>query len=145
MTNNPPKKILFSLNTTVRIDDINFGNHLCHSKFAPLFHQARAVYLKNNKLSEIDCFGMSMVMLSLHIDYHSQCLFNDLLEVTMHVDILEKASMTFFYSIYNHTSKKQAATGTTKMGFVDRLTGKLKRIPLEFTTLIQTEPKQLRE
>ena len=120
----------------VRIDDINFGNHLCHSKFINIIHQTRALFLKKHDLSELNCFGYGLIMLNLNIEYISECLFNDFLEIILNVNKLEKATFSLSYSIFNHTSNKPAARATTLMGFLDTQTRKLKKMPQEFIKLI---------
>jgi YbgC/YbaW family acyl-CoA thioester hydrolase len=127
---------LFTHITHVRIDDINFGNHLCHSKFINIIHNARALFLKKHNISESNCFGYKLIMLNLNIDYISECFFNDRLEITLGIDKLEKAKFSLKYSVFNHTSNKLAAKATTLMGFLDIEKGTLKRIPLEFSKLV---------
>jgi len=123
---------LFTHKIHVRIDDINFGNHLCHSKFINHIHNARALFLKKYKLSESDCFGSGLVMLNLNIDYLNECFFDDMLEVRLNIDKIEKSKFSLIYSVFNHTSNKLAANATTLMGFIDVEKGKLKRVPTEF-------------
>ena len=127
---------LFTYKMKVRIDDINFANHLCHSKFTNIIHNARVLFLKKHGLSESNCFGYGLVMLNLNIDYVSQCFFDDLLEINLGIDRLEKATVLFSYSIFNHTTNKPAARATTLMGFLDIEKEKLKRIPTEFSSLV---------
>jgi acyl-CoA thioesterase FadM len=129
---------LFTHQIYVRIDDINFGNHLCHSKFINIIHNTRALFLKKHELSESNCFGNRLIMFSLDIQYISQCFFNDLLEITIGIDKLEKAKFSLKYMIFNHTSNKLAANASTLMGFLDIEKDKLKRMPIEFSKLIDT-------
>lgn len=130
------QNILFIYKTHVRIDDINFGNHLCHSKYINIIHDARAVFLKKHNLSELNCFGSRLIMLSLTINYINQCFFNDLLEITLAIDKLERSKLSINYSMFNHTSKKLAADANTLIGFQDVGKEKLNRIPIEFSKLI---------
>ncbi|GEM_PF-3495270 len=130
------KNHLYTKKTNVRIDDINFSNHLCHSKFINIIHNARALFLKEHNLSESNCFGYGLIMLNLNIDYLNQCSFNDLLEIKLNIDKLERATFLLSYSIYNETIEKLAAKATTLMGFFDLEKGKLRKIPIEFINLI---------
>lgn len=120
----------------VRIDDINFANHLCHSKFTNLIHNTRALFWKKHNLSESDCFGYGLVVLNLNIDFRGQCFFDDLLEIKLGVDKIEKATFSLFYSVFNHTSNKLAAKASTLIGFLDIKKGKLNRTPAEFVKFI---------
>lgn len=132
---NPTPAHTFKHELVVRIDDINFGNHLCHSKFINIIHNTRALFLKKYGLSEIDCFGCGLVMLSLNIDYISQCYFDDLLEVTININKLQQSKLLLDYNVYNKATQKLAAKATTLMGFLDLNKMKLKKAPLEFCNL----------
>jgi len=130
---------IYTNQINVRIDDLNYGNHLCHSKYINIIHNTRALFLKKYNLSELDCFGSGIVMLNLNIDYLSQCMFNDTLEVSLSIDNLEKATFLLSYSVFNHTTNKLAARASTSMGFLDKKKGKLKRVPVDFIKLIEME------
>ena len=132
----PTPNNLFTHKIHVRIDDINFGNHLCHSKFINIIHNTRALFLKEHNLSELNCFGYGLVMLNLNIDYLAQCFFDQILEINLHVDSIEKSKFSLAYSVFNQTSNKLAARATTLMGFFDITKGKLKRVPIEFSNLV---------
>ncbi|MHB1220991.1 MAG: acyl-CoA thioesterase [Gammaproteobacteria bacterium] len=130
---------IFATNIHIRIDDINYGNHLCHTKFINYLHEARALFLKSKNLSEIDCFGYCLFILEISVKYKNQCFFDDKLEIKLFLDKIENASFQLSYIIYNHTTGKVSATATSVMGFIDRTTNKLKKIPNEFIDLIKNE------
>lgn len=134
---------IFSNRINVRIDDINFGNHLCHTKFLNIIHNTRALFLKHYNLSELNCFGPSLVMLNLNIDYHNQCFFNDDLEITLAIDKIEKITFSLFYSVFNHTLNKMAAKAVTKMAFIDLKKGKVEKMPAEFLKLMTSLQQKL--
>ncbi len=127
-----PQHNLFTHNMNVRIDDINFGNHLCHSKFTNIIHNVRALFLKSFGLSESSCFGCGLIMLNLNVNYLSQCFFDDRLKIDLSIESVEKATVLFSYSVFNQTTNKVAAEAKTLMGFLDIERGKLKKVPLEF-------------
>jgi acyl-CoA thioester hydrolase len=125
----------FLYRTNVRIDDINFGNHLCHTKYINILHNARALFLKSYHVSEVNCFGPAIVLLNLNIDYMSQCYFDDILEISVRVETIEKVTSLISYSIHNITTKKQAARATTLLGFIDLQKNKLTHVPNKFRDL----------
>lgn len=132
------KHLLFTSLSNVRIDDINFGAHLCHSRFVNIIHNIRALYFKQCGFSELDCFDHAMIMTNLSVEYLSQCFFNDNLEIHLYLDAVEKATFSLSYAIFNHTSGKLAARAITRMGFIDVQTNKLKRVPRAFSELLHT-------
>jgi len=133
---NKENNILFSHAFNVRIDDINYGNHLCHTKFLALAHNTRALFLKENNLSESNCYGTGLIMLGLNIEYRNQCSFNDLVEIHMYLKKIDKIKIEFLYKIVNITLNKLAATMNTVMGCFDYNSKKLTKIPKEFEALL---------
>ena len=87
-------------------------------------------------MTEADCFGLGLIVLNLNVIYLSQCFFDDVLTTTLSLNNLEKASFSFSYEIFNHTSKKVAAKAITTHAFMDLKLKKLKRIPHEFINLV---------
>ena len=132
------ENILFSNRINVRIDDINYGNHLCHTKMIAFIHHTRTLFLQRNKLSEIDCFGAGLIMLNLNVEYRSECFFDDTLDIYMHFEKLDKVKIEFSYSVINITTNKLAAKANTLMAFFDIHNQKLIRVPNEFKKLIDS-------
>ncbi len=135
---NDDKKPLYSVKLNTRIDDINYGNHVCHSKYLNYLHQTRISFLNSLGFSEGDFFGASLIMLNLDIKYLNECFLNDLLEVTITNMSIEGAKIEISYSIFNHTRNLSSVTAKTTMGLYDRTNNKLKRPSQECIQLIKT-------
>ncbi len=135
---NNDKNLIFKNEISVRIDDINYGNHLCHTRFVNLIHNSRALFLKKHNLSELNCFGSALIMLNLEIYYKSQCFFDDTLEISIYFDSIEKATFKFLYSVLNKTTGKIAASLKTTMGFFSIQNQSLMKPPAEFKHLIDS-------
>jgi acyl-CoA thioesterase FadM len=128
---------LFSTNTNVRIDDIAFGKHVCHSRIINIMHNARALFLGQHEMSEINCFGYGLVMMHLSVDYVNESFLNDVLQTTIFLNALGKASFTLDYEIENLTRKKLTAKAITTMAFVDLEKNKIRRVPEAFKQFMQ--------
>ena len=128
---------IFSNKVNVAIDDINYGNHLCHSKFISIIHNTRALFLKKHNLSELDCFGCGLVMLNLNIDYKNSCYFDDELEISLRIEKVDRVTVVFSYLMFNMTRDKVAASAETVMGVVDLKKGKLVRVPEGLLALVK--------
>ncbi|MGB0167367.1 MAG: thioesterase, partial [Luteibaculum sp.] len=58
-----PPKFQFGTEITVRVGDLNYGNHLGNDSLLALLHQARVEYIKFlGAQSELDFFGSSLIM-----------------------------------------------------------------------------------
>jgi acyl-CoA thioester hydrolase len=132
------ENFLFSTQVPVRINDINYGNHLCHTKLISIIHNARALFLKHHNLSELDCYGVGLVMLKLNVEYISQAFFADLLEIKIYLRKLEGARLELDYIVENRTTEKLTATVNTLMGFYDKQKNKLAKVPAELEKLFKS-------
>lgn len=121
------EKLLFSDKMRVRISDINYGNHVCHTKFISMLHNTRVLFLKKYGYSESDFFGNSLVMLNVNIDYLAQCFFDEELIIGITSVGFQKASLCFEYKIFNNTKKTKAVKATLMMGLYDKASNSLKR------------------
>lgn len=110
------KKSHFSCSIPVRIDDINFGGHLDHTRVLTYTHQTRAQFLKRYQQSEIDCFGSMLVMLELNAKYKAEGFFTDEIICNLYVAKVEKVTITFYFNLYNSNFNKTLAQITTVMG-----------------------------
>lgn len=131
-------KLLFSTTIPVRIDDINFSNHLGHDKLVTLLHNARVLFLKKYELSEMNCFDTGLIMLNLKVDYLYQSFYGDVLQFDLYLENLEKAKIEFGYKVTNNKVNKTIATATTVMGFFDYHKQKLIRPPAKFIEMINS-------
>lgn len=129
---------IFSYTSHVRVDDLNYGNHLCHTRYVNFVHNARALFLKKHDLSELNCFNLALLIVELKIKYLSQCFFDDELEVSIYPGETEspKARCELKYIIMNHTSHKIAAKASTQMAFYDMTKKQVTKIPEKFIELI---------
>jgi acyl-CoA thioesterase FadM len=130
-------KMLFSNQSPVRIDDLA-GYHLSHSRLINIVHNTRAVFLKQHQLSEFNCFGVSLVMLKLNVEYIHECFFDDILEIKMYLSTISKAKLDLSYTIHNLTRNEVAAHAQTLMGFFDQKKNKLTRAPEKFNILLES-------
>jgi acyl-CoA thioester hydrolase len=125
------QKILFSDKMRVRVSDINYGNHVCHTKFISMLHNVRVLFFKKYGYSEGDFFGNSLVMLNVTIDYLAQCFFDEELIISITSVGFQKAALCFEYEIFNSTRKAKAVKATSIMGLYDKASNSLKRPPKE--------------
>lgn len=132
------EKLLFDNTTLIRIDDVNFANHLDASRFSGMLHNVRALFLKKHNLSEIDCFGVGLIMLNLEITYQGQGFFDDTLHFKLYLESLEKSKISFSYRVSNELTGKPIATAIAVMIFFNMEKQKPTKPPKEFLDLLET-------
>ncbi len=63
---------MFSTTLTINIEHVNYGNHLGHDKLVALMHEARLRFLDHLGQSEVDFYGISLILKSLVVNYHQE-------------------------------------------------------------------------
>ena len=135
-TTNIEYKNVFSYETTVRVGDLNFGNHLAHDKLLTIIHDARAHFLLKNNFSELDSGNNCGLMISkLDIEYKKEAYFPDKLFIKIFVQDLSSASFNLLYNVYN-IKNEIVAICHTKMVNVSAETRKVTRISAELKSIL---------
>lgn len=97
------EKTLHSQSLKIRIDDINYGNHLGHDKLVSLLHNARCAWLHEHKLSEIKLGqdGLGWVVANLNVNYLAEAFFADQLTLELGLIKLGNKSVTLGQKVTN--------------------------------------------
>lgn len=112
--------MLTSIPLTVRITDINYGNHLGNDALVGLIHEARVQWLNQLGYSELDIGGTGIIMKDLAVQFKAECFWGDQLEVDLSVVELTQVSFKLKYQLYKksaetHDQRKLAAEATTTL------------------------------
>ena len=94
-----PEKAHFSTELTVRIGDINYGNHLGHDRMVTMIHEARILFFRSIGYSEIDVEGVGTVIADLAVSYRNETFYGDLLRFDIAVQNISRKSCQFYYRI----------------------------------------------
>ena len=89
----------FLTTLTVRIGDINYGNHLGHDRLITLMHEARIRFLQALGASEQYFFGAGLIMRSLNVKYLNEAFLGDELTFALRITKVEKVRFTLSYVI----------------------------------------------
>ncbi len=126
---------LFLFHTTidVRISDINYGGHVGNDRYLSMFHEARIRYLKALSCSEQDIGGsVSLIMVTAHVDYKSQALEGDVLNIAVRIAEISPAKFTMQYRIFNSATNKLVSQGYTVLAGYDYSRKRISRLPASF-------------
>jgi acyl-CoA thioester hydrolase len=115
---------------TVRVNDLNYGNHVGHQNFFSYFQEARVAYLDQFGYSEMDMGGCGMIMAEAGCKYKQALFLNDKVRVACAVVALKSKRFTMAYRI--ERDHIVCAEGfTVNLGF-DYQSNKVVRLPEEF-------------
>ena len=126
----------FSIPITVRIGDINYGNHVGYHIYLLYFQEARIAYLKHLGFSEHDIAGYGMVVASVECKYKKELLLGDEFRVECRITELKSKAFTMEYRIVR--AQIIHALGMTVNLCFDRQAQKVARLPQAFIDAVRT-------
>lgn len=112
---------------TVRIGDINYGNHLGHMEMVGLMHEARMQWLASLGWTEQGVEGVAMVVRDLHIRYIAECFYGDVLAFDMKVVAVSPCRFCIHYQVLR--SQQLVASAAVEMVCMHPTHKKIVRIP----------------
>ncbi len=80
--------------------------------------------------------GTLMPVVTVDLNFKSPCYFDDLITVHLSINELPKASIFFKYLITNEL-KKEVASGSTRLAFLDKKKNRIIRCPKNLMSSIQ--------
>jgi len=135
----PDEKPLFSCSISVRIGDINYGNHLGNDSVLSIIHEARMQLLKSWGGNELDIKNNSLIMADVMISYRGEAFYGDKLNVDIYADDITDRSFDLLYHISAEQNGqiKDIAHAKTGMLCFDYNTRKIALMNEELKTLLK--------
>jgi acyl-CoA thioester hydrolase len=130
-----PEKILFCCKIILRIDDMNYGNHMGNERILVLAHESRVQFLKSLDCSEFDLFGASIIQADAAITYKSEGQTGDVIICNISIENVGRSSFEMYYHFFNETSQQSLAVCKTGMVFYDYSNQKVCATPVAFEQL----------
>ncbi|EKE76724.1 acyl-CoA thioesterase [Gallaecimonas xiamenensis] len=110
-----PTPVLYRCPLTLRIGDINHGQHLGHDTLVSLLHEGRCCWLASHGLSEGDSGGAAQVVAELAVNYLGEAFYPQ--QLTMELAAGELSSKGV--EIYQRLSREDGkAVAVAKVGLV---------------------------
>ncbi len=138
-THKAPKieRILFSTTIDVRINDINYGNHLGHDSLISLLHEARVRFLKSIGFTELNICGAGILVTTLLINYLGEAFYADDLTINIGIGEITKISIELVYEVLRKETNEKIALALTTLTFFDYSKRKVTKVPQEFLSFIK--------
>ena len=124
------KKLKFSIPLNVRVNDLNYGNHVSHQNFFSYFQESRLAYLNQFGYSELDIDGFGMIMAEAGCKYRQSLFLHDMIRVACGVVELKPKLFKMTYRI--EKADMVCADGFTTNVCYDYQAHKVVRLPEEF-------------
>ncbi len=127
-----PDTYAYATELTVRIQDINYGNHVGNDAFVSLLHEARIRYFSHLGYSESDIEGCAIVISDLAVIYKAQARHGDRLKIEMAAGEFNKYGCDIFYRVTRVPDKTPVLEAKTGIVFFNYLENKVIRMPEKF-------------
>ena len=132
-----PERYIFSALYSIRVTDLNYGNHLANEQVLVIAQEVRMSWLRTREMSELDFFGVSLIQGDAELVYQSEGFYADEIRIEMGVDDLSNSSFDFVYKMTNLTTGKPLALVKTRMVCFDYSNRKVQPIPEAFRLTVQ--------
>lgn len=127
---------IFSTQVSVRVYDLNYGNHVSNDAILRFAHEARVQWLKSMNWSEANIETKGIIMSDAAIQYISEGFLGDQIEIQIHLDDLSRVGFDLYYNMINTTQSKVLAQVKTGILFFDYHNRKVCAVPDEFKNRI---------
>lgn len=129
-----PSNKLFETSLSVRIDDINYGNHMSNDSVLRYAHEIRLQFLKNENFSEMNYYQQGLIMGDAAVVYKSEAFYGDKLKASLYIDDITDYGFNFIYTLDNEQTNKAVAIIKTGMVFFNYQERKIAKTPEDFRT-----------
>lgn len=130
-----PAKFHFKTKISIRVSDINYGGHLGNDSLLSIIQEARVQFLSSIGSTELNFFGVAMIMSDVAIVYKSEGFYGEELIIEIAVAEISRVGFELFYKISEAKSNREVAIAKTGMISFDYLNRKVVSVPNEFKKL----------
>jgi len=116
----------------VRINDINYGQHLGNDAVLSMMHDIRCQLYESYGYSELNIEGLGTIMAGVSIQYVNEAFFNDELTCRVAIRDISATGFDIVYCFIRQHDSTDIAYGITNIVFYDYEQKKVVRSPEDF-------------
>ncbi|MBO3699646.1 thioesterase family protein [Roseivirga sp. E12] len=125
-----PQTKVFETKLSIRISDINYGNHLGNDSVLSLMHEARFRFYKSlGYTDELSIDGVGTIQVDTAIQYKGEGFHGDEVKVEIYLGDTTSKSMDLYYRLAITDSDKLIALGKTGIAFYNYTEKKVSNMP----------------
>lgn len=122
---------------TIRLAQINYGNHLGNEQILLMAHEARERFFNSLGLTEMDLGGAALIQSDAAIVYSSEGKFKDEIDVYLVIDDMSRVAFDVCYLFRNRTNGKELARAKVGLVCFDYSTKKVQAVPALFKDRVE--------
>jgi acyl-CoA thioester hydrolase len=123
---------IFTTNLSVRIYDLNYGNHLGNDSLLSLIHEARVRFFKQMHFTELDIDGVGILITNLVVHYKAEAFYGGEIQINIGLGEISKTGVDLHYELQLKNKEKNLARALTTCTFFDYKNSKVTRVPPVF-------------
>jgi len=127
-----PDTFQFETELTLRVDDMNYNDHLGNDAVLRLIHEARMRFVRSLGYTELDIEGVGFIMSDAHIVFRSEGFYGDSIVIRIATTRPEGVRFDMFYQLVNKQTQKEIAVARTEISFFNYTTRKTSPVPDAF-------------
>jgi YbgC/YbaW family acyl-CoA thioester hydrolase len=114
----PDENPLFTTIIPVRVNDLNYYNHVGNDSVLTIVHEARMQFLRSHGFDEINAGGVSLIMADVMIAYKGESFYGDSLTIDIFAEEITEHSFDLLYRIMTVRENKVNNIAQAKTGMV---------------------------
>jgi len=129
---NLPSSYIFETTILIRIDDINYGNHLGNDVLLAYAHETRVQFLNELGYTELNIDGTGIIMTESAVKYLAEGHHGQTLNVKLAIEKTSDLVLGCTYVFTESQTKKEVARVFTKLVSFDYDRKKVRRFSSQF-------------
>jgi acyl-CoA thioester hydrolase len=113
-----PEMFSFSTSFTVRITDLNYGNHVGNDKVLSFLHEARVRFLNALGYSELQMEGVSLIMADAALVFKNEMYYGDELQISICPVEFSRVGFDLIYKIEKKQEDRNVLLVTAKTAMI---------------------------
>src|SRR5664279_6284237 len=113
-----PETFSFSTTFSVRVTDLNYGNHVGNDKVLSFLHEARMRFLQSLGYSELDLGGVALIMADAALVFKKEMHYGDELLISIRPVEFSRVGFDLLYQVEKKSEGKQIVTAMAKTAMI---------------------------
>ena len=128
---NLPETFSFYTSITVRVTDLNYGDHVGNDKVLSFLHESRMQFLQSLGYSEFKLENVSLIMSDAALIFKNEMHYGDELRISVKADEFSRVGFELFYKIEKKSGDRlvTAVLAKTEMICYDYVLKKIVPLP----------------
>lgn len=133
-----PAQTIFTTQITVRVTDINYGNHLANDALLGLLHEARINWIRQLGFkNEQDVGGTGLILADAAIVFRAEAFLGEVLQIDLRLGEMGRSGLDLYYHVRKQQDQQVVAQAKTHIAFFDYETRRIAAMPAGFKSCLE--------